>query len=366
MLNKIRILREGIRIFTINFINRFKKREIEGDIEFISRSIISRCFKDYFMVSDGHFNQFYARDFGMCIDSLISLGYKKEVKKTLEYALNIYEKEDKITTHITPRGKAVDFPYYSPESLSYVVYCLARLQDKGLIKKYKDFILKKVGEVKNHIDKEGLLRKDMYYSSMKDHSKRKSSCYNNSMLGFLKINLEKIGFKTHMSDYDYEKLLKKYFWKKTHFIDDLSGSNIISGDANTYPYWTGVIKSKSMFKKSLKSIKKDVLDSPFALKYTKEKLKNHNIAGYLVPNYEGNTIWVHLGMNYLEVLEKFDEKELKRHLKIYEKLILKYKTFLEVYSCDGFPFKSLFYRSEKNMIWVSIFLKLYKNNMENE
>ena len=363
MINKFRIFQEGVRIGSVSFLNRFKKREYTGSVEEVCLKVIKSCYKDYFRVSNGHFNQFYARDFGMCIDSLLKLGYKKEVKNTLKYALSIYYNADKITTQISPTSKVVDFPYYTPESLSYIVYSLARLNDKELISEYKEFILSKVLEVKKHINSKGLLRKDKYYSSMKDHSKRKSSCYNNCMLGFLKINLEKLKFKTHMQDYDYEKLLMDHFWRGEYFVDDLSGKNILSSDANTYPFWTGVIKDKSMFEKSFNSIKKEGLDFPFALKYTKDKLKDHNFAGVLVPNYEGNTIWVHLGMNYLEVLSKFNKKsELKKHLKSYEGLVKKHKNFLEVYDENGEEFKSLFYRSEKNMLWASIFLKLYKEN----
>ena len=45
----------------------------------------------YYKTSLGHYPGFYARDFGMMIDSLLTLGKRKEVIATLDYALNIYQ-----------------------------------------------------------------------------------------------------------------------------------------------------------------------------------------------------------------------------------------------------------------------------------
>ena len=61
-----------------------KPKEYKGSYQEISKKIIKSCYdakKGYFRVSSGHFTCFYARDFGWCAESLIKLGYKKEVIK---------------------------------------------------------------------------------------------------------------------------------------------------------------------------------------------------------------------------------------------------------------------------------------------
>lgn len=333
-------------------------------MEDICRKIIELCFNNkekYFMVSTGNFNQFYARDFGMCIQSLIYLGYKDKVKLTLEYAMNKYEKFGVITTQITPKGKPVDFPYFTPESASYMLNSLLILNDKALIEKYKDLFLKIAIKIKNEDLESGLLRKDKKYSSMKDHSIRVSDCYNNSFLVLFSNNLKKIGI--HVLDVKVNDF-KKAFWTGKYFKDDLSGFDVCSSDANVYPYLTKIINDKKMAKSSIKEILKRGLDKPYPLRYLRSDDIKHkfHFADILVPGYEKDSSWVHLGMNFLEVLEMHDKKLLFKYLKVYEKLILKHKNFLEVYDKNGKPFSRLFYESDENMLWVSIFLALKLRN----
>ncbi len=364
----IHVILDGIRISLrvqkarITGINKYV-----GNTEGICRRIIRDSYnkkKEYFMVSPGNFKEFYARDFGICCESLIELGYKEQVRKTLEYAMKKYSEHGRITTHITPWGKPVDFPYYTPESASYMLNSLIILNDKSLLEKYKAFFEKETRKIyEEDIDKEtGLLRKDKHFSSMKDYSKRKSDCYNNCFLALLARNLKKINVKTPLEKYDYPGTIKKYFWKKNYFTDDLSGKDIISGDANVFPFWTKTFTDKEMLRKALKSIQDKGLDKPFPLKYTvkEDTPKDFHFADKLVPGYEANNIWMHLGLCYLEILRGHDEKRLGQHLKQYEYLLQKHKTFYEVYNEEGKPFNTLLYKSDDAMIWASIFLKLYE------
>ncbi len=362
---------EGLRIVKESFRKKFKgHNKFSGDVESICRSIISSCYnkeKGYFMVSTGNFSQFWSRDFGMVCKALLELGYEKEVKSTLVYSMEKFSSHGKITTQITPRGKCVDFPYYTPESASYMLNSLILLNDKKLINQYKPFfesIAKRVFE--EDIDKStGLLRKDKYFSSMKDHSKRKSSCYNNCLLALFVKNLEKIGVISPLQKYDYPELLKKYFWKDG-FIDDLSGKKVFSGDANTYPYWTGIITDKAMFKESLRVVKRKELDHPWPLKYTTyDDAGKFNFADVLVPGYERDSIWMHLGVNFLEVVCRFDKKIFNQYMNKYEELIAKQKNFYEVYNASGEPFKTLLYQTDDTMIWAAVFLNLYLKKNEN-
>ena len=93
---------EGIRLYKASQLRKqMGIRVYKGDAEKICKKIIEDCWNDehqYFMTSAGHFCQFYMRDFGLVCKALITLGHKKRVKKTLEYALSHYKRENRQRT----------------------------------------------------------------------------------------------------------------------------------------------------------------------------------------------------------------------------------------------------------------------------
>ena len=174
----------------------------------------------------------------------MKLGYKEQVEKTLQYALNIYQREKKITTTITRTGKAVDIFYYSPDSLAFLLYCLRVAELKDLVEIYKPFLNQQIMMFYNTaIDKKTGLINDKLYSSMKDHSKIKSSCYNNCMAGMIKQEIElieknhKIQLQNPFKNYNYKKILKENFFNGNFFNDGLYDKNYIAGDAQVFPFW---------------------------------------------------------------------------------------------------------------------------------
>ena len=97
------VMRMFLRKLKVKFkgINRYK-----GNDESICAQIIRDCYnrdKNYFMVSNGHFCEFYARDFGWCTQALLSLGYRREVLNTLDYALSRCKSYGRIEQAISPR-----------------------------------------------------------------------------------------------------------------------------------------------------------------------------------------------------------------------------------------------------------------------
>jgi GH15 family glucan-1,4-alpha-glucosidase len=365
--NNYYIMLDGLKLFFRSNKKRFfKAKKYKGKCEEICTQIINDCYnhdKKYFMVSPNNFNQFYARDFGMVCEALINAGYKDKVINTIYYAMNIYVREGKVTTQISSRGKALDFPRPSPESVSYMLNSILLTKNKALIDKYKDFFKAQAKKIyAEDIDKKtGLLRRDKHYSSMKDYAKQESSCYVNCFVGLLANNLKRAGIKSSFDKYDYSKIIKKYFWRGNYFMDDLSGNEVISGDANVFPYWTGLIKDKDMFNKSLKTIKRKKLDEPFSLKYNnKEDDMKWSFINFINKDYENGTIWMHLAMCYLDVLSKFKVDELKKELKKHKGLIEKQGTMIEVYTHEGKPFKSLVFEHDEAMIWCAEILKLNK------
>ena len=115
-----------------------------------------------------------------------------------------------------------------------------------------------------------------------------------------------------------------------------------------------------MLKKAIKSIQSTNLEKPFPLKYTKTDRGKWNFARMFVKNYEGNSIWMHMGPLYVKVLKEINPKQAKIHINSYTKLIEKYKNFLEVFNENATPFKSPFYYSDESMLWAANYLTLIK------
>jgi len=363
-MNPITALREGTRILYRAI--RVKKqgfKQYKGSAEQICTQIIESCWNGkYFQVSSGHFCEFYMRDFGWCVDSLIKLGYKQRCLKSLDWALNVYASKGKLATTITPYSAVEDIYTYSPDSLGYLMRTLKRLDAKKLVEKYRIFIDNEVKKFYNiAFDKNtGIIRKDRYFSSMKDHSKRKSSCYDNCWLYVISDALDYFNLDNPFKRWDFKKQIEHHFWHGHYFLDDLSGSMRVAGDANTFPFWLGIFKEKSMLKLAVKTMQDNGLDKPFPLKYEKERTAKLNLIDRLVPDYETNAIWVHMAFPYIEIVSKISKKKAEQYLDQYRKLIEKHKNFLEIYTSEGRPYKTMLYVTDESMLWCANWLWLSK------
>ncbi|MFC1690648.1 hypothetical protein ACFL0W_00580 [Nanoarchaeota archaeon] len=377
-MKSLTILSEGIRIFRLSRA-RMKRglSRYRGDPAKICRQIIENCWNSrYFQTSTHNFAEFWVRDFGFCAESLVKLGYRDKVSKTLEYALSIFEKNKKITTTITPKGKPIDIYSYSPDSLPLLVRTIKIVDDRKLFSKYKNFLQKELYKYyKIVIDKKTGLVKKKKFSSMKDYSIRKSSCYDNCMAAMMNSDLQELNKKNKLKltnplkNTDFKQLIKQNFWHNGYFLDDLSGSTHVAGDANTFPYWCGLFdpnknkENKDMLKSSIKNIQKYKLDYPFPLKYTNVRLDKQKMSPQeiFVRDYETNSIWIHMGLAYIEVVKKVDRKLAKKYVDSYTELINKYGTFLEVFDKNAQPFRTPFYLCDEGMLWCSSYLNLIKN-----
>jgi len=362
MLNPIFLL-EGLRIVKHSIKVKLKGiKKYKGNAKQICRQVIEDCWNGrYFQVSTGHFTEFYIRDFGWCTHSLLNLGYRDKVIKTLDYALNIYQKNNKITTTIDPRGRTIDIYRYSPDSLAFLMRSLRLAKAKNLIKKYKTFLNKEINKYFNIVfDKNtGLVKKNKFFSSMKDHAVRNSSCYNNIMVAVLSNELNLLNLKNPFKKYNLKKTIKDNFWTGTYFLDDLSGSRHVAGDANIYPFWTGIFTEKDMLKSAISKIIEKNLDNPLPLKYSEKRTGKFTLwEKIFVPNYEGSVIWVHMAPLYLELLKKVNKNRYNLLINRYKQIIEKHKNYLEVFNPDKSPYKTLFYHADEGMLWAANFLDL--------
>ncbi len=360
------LLKKGLGIFNRSIRVRFRGiRKYNGNAKQILRQVVDDCWNgSYFQASAGHFSCFYIRDFGISVQALLNLGYREKVVKTLKFALDNYSRNNKITTTIY-QGYALDFPFYTPESLAYLMHSIRLADAKELLLKHKFFLEKEIRKAFfNSFDADtGLIKKNIYFSSMKDNALRSSSAYNNSMIAMLSNDIDYFKLYNPFKGYDFKKIIKDNFWTGNYFLDDLSGLDYVSGDANVFPYWTGLFDSKKMIKLSLDVIRQDGLDKPFPLKYTKEKVGKYLLLhSILVPNYEGNAIWTNLGQCFIDVVKKIDKEKSREYIGQYIKNVEKYKNYLEVFNPNGTPYKTMFYYADVAMLWSSNLLDSIKKN----
>ncbi len=358
---------EGLRMFRRRILVAIKgTRKYEGNAKQICEKVLESCWnKNYLQTSSGHYTEFYARDFGWCAKYLKELGKDEWIKKTIDYALSKYKKEG-IKTAITPDGKPFNFPnYYCIDAVSYMFHALRILGDKELIKKHGKFLQKEIYNFeKEVIDKKtGMVRTDTYFSSMKDCMLRVSSCYDNVMVEFLNMELQKLGmFNNPFVKYDLKKKIKKTFWTGKYFKNDTKEDIAITGDSNVIPFWTGVFTDKKMLKIVIESISMKGLDKPFPLKYSIDT-KNEKVlrlVDFLTKGWERNSVWTMMGMMYIDVVSKIDRPKALEYLNKYTTEVEKYKSFNEIYNSKGKPYKTFFYTSDESMCWSSIYLAISK------
>ena len=296
----------------------------------------------------------------MCVEALLKLGYKKEVEKTLQFALCVYSRENRVTTTITKNGNAFDVFSYAPDSLAFLLYSLRVSKNKELVAIYRPFLELQISHFYNAVfdEKTGLVQKGRNFSSIKDHAKREITCYDSCCVAVVAREAELLGLA---NPFDYKKVkqrIKETFWTGDYF-KEARDSAVVSGDANTFPYWFGVFTDKQMIKKSIAAIQKAKLDQPFPLKYTSFVPTNFFFPLKLVaPNYEGNSVWMHLGLCYLDVVATVDKKLAKKYVSLYEQNIKEQKNFLELFSSDGSVYKTLLYHADEGMVWAGKWLAL--------
>jgi len=335
-----------------------------GSAHDICTQIVKDCWEgSYFQASTGHFTDFWLRDFSWCLEPLLRLGYKEECIKTIKFALESYLKSNKVTTTITKNGYAYDFPNYAADSLPYLIRCIRILASKDLLYQFEDFLNQEIEKYYNSVidRRTGLVRKDKNFSSIKDHSIRISPCYSNVMVGMLAVDLNRIGILNNpFKANNYRRLLWENFWTGEYFLDDLSGKKYVAGDANIFPFWTGLFNEKPLLKYAINKIREAGLDNPFPLKYT--GFLNEDIkmipANKFAHNYEGTALWTHMGPIYIKLVKEVNPLKAKEYIEKYKKIIETYGNYLEVFESNGEPYRSRFYYSDEGMLWSAMFLDL--------
>lgn len=326
--------------------------------ERICEGALARCWNGrYLQTSAGHFRGFYTRDFGWTAPSLLRLGRRAWVVRSLAYALERFERAARVHVAITPRGRAFDFPdRTAPDSLAYLLHTLAEAGEHRLVRRHRALLTHEAERfAREVVDHDGLPHPS-HFSSMKDHAIRTRSCYDAVMCAVVQRSLTRLRLANPLRGHDYPALLRRHYWSGTYFLDDLSGDRRVTGDANLYPFWLGIITDERMLRAAFASIHAEGLDEPLPLRYSAERAGRMIWVERFVPNWEGSAIWTHMGPAYIETLKRIEPRRAKRYLEGYLQMVERLGTYPEVLDGRLRPYRSALYSADAPMSWCAALL----------
>jgi hypothetical protein len=124
--------------------------------------------------------------------------------------------------------------------------------------------------------------------------------YGNTMVALLAKTIEETGwfaspFERHFQG-DYGRLLFEYFWADDHFRDAL-GDETVSGEANIWPFYTGVIGETDVIASALGYLDANGFCDPYPLRYETSRRPEREVwlTRHVLPDYQGSTVWTSLG-----------------------------------------------------------------------
>lgn len=355
----LRHVAEGVRYGAHSLKRKlFGPRRYAGAAKDICASIVEACWNGrYFRNSAGHYGEFWCRDFGFTVDSLLKLGYRKQVLQTLDYALGRFAAHGRIETTISQSGSPFSFPdIYAPDSLAFLIHALRAAKATELVREHRAFLEHELRRfVREAMDtRTGLIRRRTHLSGMRDYAIRDSSCYDNVMAAFLSAEADWLRLQNPLRRFRLAKNVVKRFWNGSYFLDDLSGATHVTGDANLFPFWTGVVGSRKMLGSVMRALDHAGLTEPFPLRYAPSNVKERMIPiAFLVPHWENDAVWTHIGLLYLHVIKEAAPAAYERHLRSYVRVLERDKTLFELYTPCGRPYASWWYMADEAMLWAA-------------
>lgn len=357
-MNTIAVAKEGVRILKHSIAcRRHGPRRYKGDAQKICKQIVDNCWNGtIFRTSLNNYPIFYARDFGMCVDSLLQIGYKEEVKKTLYHCMEAYANAGKITQQIN--GEPFSFPNCEqPDAYAFLLHALQALNDKKLIKKYETFLKEQLQAFLLRVENADGSIKNIRMAGMRDHAIRQASCYDATMVAAVHT----YGYRLKLlpePKHNYQKLLEQMYWTGTYFKDDINNGGA-TGDANVVPFWFDIVDRK-LWKTTLQTMRQRKLDKPLPLRYEPHVNKEREMiwVDALTDGWEHDTVWLHLGNLFLQVVARHDKKLAMKYLEQHRKLIEKLHHYPEVLTKEGKPHSSWFFHSDDSMLWAANYLAL--------
>lgn len=338
-----------------------------GEAASIMRACIERCWNGRtFTASPGHFDMFWTRDLSFSTPSLVRLGHAGRVRASLGYALDVWtRRRSHITTTIHYFDRPGDVFEYGVDSLPLLLAALRSAGADDLVERHRTYLQGEIEHFSRLVvePRTGLVRDDRKFSAHRDTVVNRSNAFGNTMVALLAKTIEETGwfespFERHFEG-DYDRLLIEHFWDVDHFRDAL-GDDVVSGEANIWPFYAGVISDPEIVGSALRYLQANGFCDPYPLRYetTRRPQKEVWLTRHLLPDYQGSTVWTSLGAMYLQVLRTIDPELSARETNRYVEWIERDGTFWEVMDTSGKLWVSPRWVmiGEESMLWSAIFL----------
>jgi hypothetical protein len=343
-----------------------------GEASAIVRSCIEACWNGRtFTASPGHFDMFWTRDLSFSAPSLVRLGYRDRVHASLSYALDVWtRRRSHVTTTIHYFDRPGDVFEYGVDSLPLFLAAMRSAGADDLIERHRAFLGAEIEHFHKLVvdPRTGLVRGDRKFSAHRDTVVNRSNAYGNTMVALLAKTIEETGwFESPFESYfngDYGRLLLEHFWDTDHFRDAL-GDETVSGEANIWPFYAGLITDPDIVGPALAHLRTQGFCDPYPLRYETSRRPEREVwlTRHLLPNYQGDTVWTSLGAMYLQVLRTIDPAVASAETGRYVEWIERDGTFWEVMNEHGRMWVSARWVmiGEESMLWSAIFLDHLEN-----
>lgn len=339
----------------------------EGDAASIVRACIEACWNGRtFTASPGHFDMFWTRDLSFSVPALLRLGHGPRVHASLAHALGIWARRDShITTTIHYFDRPGDVYEYGVDSLPLFLAALRSADATDLVELHRPWLERQIAHFHERVvdHDTGLVRSDRKFSAHRDTVVNRSNVYGNTMVALLAKTIAETGwfdspFEAHFEG-DYGRLLMEHFWVDDHFRDAL-GDPTVSGEANVWPFYAGVIADPAVIRASLAHLDANGFCDPYPLRYETSRRPEREVwlTRHVLPDYQGSTVWTSLGAMYLQVLRTVDPALAATETARYVAWIERDGTFWEVMDGRGQNWVSprWIMIGEESMLWSAIFL----------
>jgi hypothetical protein len=350
------------------------QRRHRGTVPDIVRACVDACWDgQWYVASPGHFRMFWTRDLAFAAPALArsSERDRARVHASFERALDVWIRR---RSHVTTTIHFFDHPgdafAFGVDSVPLLLSALRAIGADDLIDRHRSWLADEVAHYCAAVvdSSTGLVRADRTFSAHRDTVVNGSTAYANSMVALLDKTLAETGWfdspLARFFDGDPGCLLREHFWRGDRFIDTLGGDRT-SGEANVWPFWTGVIGDREMLTRALATLAREGFADPLPLRYetTRRPEREVWVTRHLLPGYQGSTIWTSIGSMYLWLLHAVDPSAAERGIRSYSDWIRRDGTFWEVLDEDGRCWVSSrrLFVGEESMLWGAIFLDLVEH-----